>query len=150
MGKREKSPLGGVKAITEMLVHMALREQDKLLENVAKRDPALVERIRAEMFRFDDFVHLSPRQMQLLVREIQPDRLALALRGVPEELQAHFFSSMSKRAAEALREDLEALGPQKASLVATAQGEVMQVAKKLEGEGKILLHRTKTGEEEVP
>ena len=150
MEKRAKSPLGGIEAITEMLAHMGLPEQDKLLANVAERDPALVEKIRASLFRFDDFVHLSPKQMQVFVREVPPARLALALRGVSEELKAHFFSSLSKRAAEALREDMEALGPQKASLVAATQAEVMEIGKRLEGEGKILLRRSRSSGEEVP
>ena len=101
------------------------------------RDSA--ERIRALMFVFEDLSKLDPGGVQTLLRAVDKDQLALALKGASDGLRDLFFANMSERAAKIMREDMEAMGPVRLKDVDTAQVTVVTVAKDLAGRGEILL-----------
>ena len=98
------------------------------------------------MFTFTDMIKIDDRGIQMILREVPNDRLLLALKSAPEELREKIYGCMSERAAEILREDLTALGPQKVSDVESAQREVVAIVKRLEEEGKIVIGVGEDGE----
>jgi flagellar motor switch protein FliG len=121
--------MNSVDAELETLVMDSLREQDEDLS----------ERIAELMFVFDDLQGLDDRGMQRLIREISVDTLVVALKGVDTALQEKFFGNMSSRAADMLREDLDAKGPIKLADVESAQKEILATAKQLAGEGELMI-----------
>jgi flagellar motor switch protein FliG len=102
-------------------------------------DAEITDKIAELMFVFDDLLSLDDRGMQRLIREISVDTLVVALKGVDDELQEKFFSNMSSRAADMLREDLEAKGPMKLAEVEAAQKEILGTAKQLADEGELMI-----------
>jgi len=121
--------MNSVDADLETVVMDSLREQDE----------ELTDRIAELMFVFDDLVGLDDRGMQRLIREISVDTLVVALKGVDTGLQEKFFSNMSSRAADMLREDLDAKGPVKLSEVEAAQRDILATAKQLSDEGELMI-----------
>jgi len=91
------------------------------------------------MFVFENLLDIDNRGIQTLLREIQSDSLVVALKGASEELREKFFSNMSQRAAEMMREDLEARGPVRLSEVEAEQKEILKTARRLAEEGQIVL-----------
>jgi flagellar motor switch protein FliG len=132
---------GGIEAAAELLGGLDPASRTKLLANLARLDPTVAAKIEAQLFTFEDLVHVIDREMQVLVREVPPNRLLLALRKASDALKSRVFGAMSPRAAELLRQDLAAQKPQKLSDVQAAQAEVLAIARKLEGQGKILLKK---------
>jgi flagellar motor switch protein FliG len=118
------------------------------LSALEERNRESAERIRALMFTFDDLAKLDPAGVQTLLRNIDKDKLGLALKGASDTLRDLFFSNMSERAAKILREDMEAMGPVRLSDVDEAQMEMVRQAKELAASGEIMLADSK-GEEEL-
>lgn len=141
LGSIDTQQLGGVEPIAEMLNVMDKTSEQNILARVEEKDPQLAEEIRKLMFVFEDIVFIDDRGMQLLLKEVQNDKLVVALKTAPEEIKEKIFRNISKRASELLRDDLEALGPVRLSDVETAQQEIVNVAKRLENEGKIIISR---------
>ena len=106
---------------------------------VTEVDTELAERIQDLMFVFDNLKEVDGRGIQTLLREVSSDTLVLALKGADDALKEHIFSNMSKRAAEMLRDDLEARGPVKLSDVEAAQKEILAVARRLADSGDLVL-----------
>jgi flagellar motor switch protein FliG len=138
--------LGGVKAAADMLNLMGPR-QAALLEAIQGEDAELGEQIKDALFVFDNLLELDDRAMQSLLREVQADTLATALKGADDEIKEKVFKNMSKRAAEILRDDIAAKGPVRLSEVEQAQKEILAVVLRLSEEGTIML--AKGGEEFV-
>jgi flagellar motor switch protein FliG len=136
-----KAPHGGVDGIVEMLHVMAEPDRQRLLKDIAARDPRLFAELQAKLFTFADLIALEAREMQALIPAVPSARLALALRQADELLKQHFFGNMTRRAAESLQEEMRTSGPRRLSDVEAAQTEVIAVAKELEGRGKLLLRR---------
>jgi flagellar motor switch protein FliG len=109
------------------------------MAKIAERDQALADSIRALMFVFDDLIKLDDRSVQELLKEVSKEDLPLALRGASPEVKEKFFRNMSNRAAQMLREDMEARGPVKLRDVEKAQQNILKVCRKLEEEGRIAL-----------
>ena len=110
------------------------------------RDSA--ERIKALMFTFEDLGKLDPGSIQTLLRNVEKDKLALALKGATDTLRDVFFSNMSERAGKILREDMEAMGPVRLKDVDDAQMRMVNVAKDLSNKGEIMI-ASKQGEDEL-
>jgi len=110
-----------------------------LLEKLEESDPDLTEEIRKKMFTFEDLVALDGRSLQLILREINNESLTLALKTASDEMKDKIFANMSARAAEMIRDDLEAMGPVRLSEVEMMQQTIVKVAMKLEEEGKLVL-----------
>ena len=92
-----------------------------------------------EMFVFEDLLEVEDRGIQLILREVQSESLIVALKGASEELREKIFKNMSQRAAEMLREDLEAKGPVRLSEVESEQKEILKVVRRLADEGQVML-----------
>ncbi|MBK7972606.1 MAG: flagellar motor switch protein FliG [Deltaproteobacteria bacterium] len=131
--------LGGVESVAEVLNRMDRTAGTTLLDNIEKREPEMVERIRELMFVFDDLVQLSDRDLQLIVKDVPRNLLVLAMKTVSPELKDKIFANISKRAAGMLQEDLDALGPMRLSEVEKAQREVVEIVRKLESGGQITM-----------
>ena len=141
LGSIDTQQLGGVQPIAEMLNVMDKTSEQNIMARVEEKDPQLAEEIRKLMFVFEDIIYIDDRGMQMLLKEVSNDKLVIALKSAPEEIRDKFLRNISKRAADLLREDLEAMGPVRISDVETAQQEIVNVAKRLETEGKIMISR---------
>jgi flagellar motor switch protein FliG len=139
--------VGGLKRVAEILNHTEKSVEADILKRLQEEDPALAEGIQQLMFTFEDLVKLDNRAIQEILREVDIKVLAKALRGANEEVQQKIFSNMSQRAAEVLKEDMEALGPTRLSEVEEAQMEVIRVVLRLRDEGRIVV--SASGEEDV-
>ncbi len=141
LGSIDTRKLGGVPPIAEMLNLMDKSSEQSLMTNVEQKDPKLAEEIRKLMFVFEDIIYVDDRGMQMLLKEIPNDKLLISLKTAPEGIRTKIFKNISKRAADFLKSDLEALGPVKLSDVEIAQQFIVEIAKKLESEGKIAISR---------
>jgi len=131
--------LGGPEVMANILTRMDKTNEGGIMVRIAERSQPLADAIRALMFVFDDLVKIDERGLQELMKEISKDDLPLALRGANPEVKEKFFKNMSSRAAEMLKEDMEAKGPVKVSDVERAQQNILKVCRKLEGEGRIMI-----------
>lgn len=139
MGSVSTQKIGGVEPLAEMLNLIDKTTEDQILDSLEERDPDLAEQIRQLMFVFDDLVKIDARGIQELVKNVNNDKWKIALKTASEAVSDLIFANMSDRAAKMLKEDMEAMGAVKLSDVETAQFEVVQVARKLEEEGKIVI-----------
>ena len=135
----KSSMVGGEKTAANILNFLDGSIEHKLMEQVRTENEDLAVRIEDQMFVFDNLREVDDRGIQTMMREVSTDLLALALKGVDDEMQKKFLKNMSSRAAEMLVEDMEAKGPVKLSEVETAQKEILAVARKLEESGEIVL-----------
>jgi flagellar motor switch protein FliG len=110
-----------------------------VLASIREHDAELAQKIQDQMFTFDNILDLDDRSVQLLLREVQSETLIIALKGTSQELKDLIFKNMSTRAAEALKEDLEAKGPVRLSEVEAEQKEILKIVRKLVDEGQIVL-----------
>tara|TARA_R110002110_G_scaffold405241_1_gene624173 strand:- start:6132 stop:7139 length:1008 start_codon:yes stop_codon:yes gene_type:complete len=129
----------GLDAAASILNHLDSKLEAKLLEEMQAQDEELTSKVSELMFVFEDLSSLDDRGMQRLIREISVDDLVLALKGVDEQIKEKFFKNMSSRAAEMLKEDMEAKGPVKVSDVEEAQKGILAIASRLSDEGEIFL-----------
>jgi flagellar motor switch protein FliG len=137
----EQSALGGVQPVAEMLNVMDKNTETSIMSRLEEKDPLLAEEIRKLMFVFDDIVKIDDRGIQALLKEVPNDKLLLALKTANEDIRTKIFKNISARAAEMLREDLSNMGPSRLSDVEGAQQEIVNAARRLEAEGKILIAR---------
>jgi flagellar motor switch protein FliG len=135
----KKSKVGGVKAAAEILNFMGGTLEGSVMNNIKEFDEELAQRIQDEMFVFEDIGKIDDRGIQLLLREIQSESLIVALKGATPELREKIFKNMSQRAAEMLRDDLEAKGPVRLSEVEGEQKEILKIVRRLADEGQIVL-----------
>lgn len=134
-----QSTLGGVKCAAEILNYVDRDTEAKINEHIVEVDSELAERIQDLMFTFESIVDIDDRGVQVLLREISTENLVTALKGTDDAIQEKVFGNMSSRAADMLRDDLEAKGPVKVSEVEAAQKEILGVARRLADEGQISL-----------
>jgi flagellar motor switch protein FliG len=137
--KLKKSAMGGVQMAADMLNFMGSAVETSAVANIREYDPELAQKIQDKMFTFDNILDIDDRGIQLLMREIQSDSLIIALKGTSQALREKIFKNMSQRAAEMLREDLEAKGPVKLSEVEGEQKEILKIVRRLADEGQIVL-----------
>ena len=135
----KSSSVGGIDTVANILNFIEGTMSETLMEEINENSLELGQQIQDKMFVFGDLVNVDDRGIQTLLREISTDQLLLALRGVDDSLKAKIFGNMSKRAAEMLRDDLEAAPPTKLSEVELAQKEILGIAKKLADAGEIIL-----------
>jgi flagellar motor switch protein FliG len=137
--EHEYSSAGGVDTIAELLGQAGRSTERIVLQNIGATHEDLAEEIRARLFTFEDIHRLSDRDLQIVLREVDQKDLALALRGVPEWLWEKVTSNMSSRAAELLKEDIDAQPPQRKHVVEESQGRIVAVVRRLEEGGTIEL-----------
>ncbi|HUK02311.1 MAG TPA: flagellar motor switch protein FliG [Steroidobacteraceae bacterium] len=133
------SVLGGAKAAANIINFLGPSQESALMEQITAVDQPLGARIQDLIFTFDNLMDLDDRSMQELLRQVPSDKLLIALKGTEEDLKQKIFKNMSQRAAEMLRDDLEAKGPVRLSEVEGAQKEILTVARKLAESGAIAL-----------
>ncbi len=135
----QKSAMGGIRHAAEILNYVGAAAETSVLDNVREYDPELAQKIVDEMFVFENLLDIDDRGIQTLLREVQTDSLIVALKGAPPELREKIFKNMSQRAAEMLREDLEAKGPVRLSEVEAEQKEILKAVRRLSEEGQIMI-----------
>jgi flagellar motor switch protein FliG len=133
------SVLGGAKAAADIVNFLDPSQESAIMEQISATDQAIGARIQDLIFVFDNLLELDDRSMQELLRQVPSDKLLIALKGTDEELKQKVFKNMSQRAAEMLRDDLEARGPVRLSEVEAAQKEILATARKLAEAGTIAL-----------
>ncbi len=130
---------GGVPTVSEIL-NLADRATEKaILEGLEAEDPDLVEQIRRLMFVFEDIRQVNDKGIQSVLKEVDNGELALALKTASEELKSKIFGNMSERAAALIREDMEYMGPVKVSDVEAAQQRVVDIVRRLEEAGEVVI-----------
>lgn len=138
---QEFSKAGGVDSLAELLNRAGRSTERTVLESIAETDGELADEIRQKLFTFDDIVVLSDRDIQLVLREVDQKDLALALRGVTDDVKETIFRNMSSRGVEMLKEDLETSQPQRRSVVEEAQSRIVGAIRRLEDAGAITIGR---------
>jgi len=130
---------GGVKAVAEIL-NLAGRAAEKaILDGLTDENPELVEDIRRLMFVFEDVLMVDDRGIQAVLKEIENNELAMALRTASEELKEKIFKNMSERAAALIKEEMEFMGPVRVSDVEAAQQRIVDVVRRLEDAGELII-----------
>ncbi|WP_028239488.1 flagellar motor switch protein FliG [Stutzerimonas azotifigens] len=143
-----RASLGGVKRAADIMNYLDSSVEGPLMDSIREIDQDLSTQIEDLMFVFDNLADVDDRGIQALMREVSSDVLVLALKGADEAVQDKFFKNMSKRAAELLRDDLEAKGPVRVSDVENAQKEILTIARRMAEAGEIVLGG-KGGEEMI-
>ena len=138
-GTINQQKLGGTQAAAEIINCLDKKTEENVLTQLEEEEAELAEEIRKLMFVFEDLLHLDDRSIRTILKEIKNEDLILALKGASEELRNKIFSNLSSRAAEMIKEDLEAMGPVKLSDVEEAQQKIILVVRNLEKEGKIVV-----------
>ena len=131
--------VGGVEPVAEILNSVDKATETRILSSIEETNPDLAEQIRELMFTFEDMALIDAKQMQLVMKDVDQADMVLALKTASDAVKELIFSSMSTRAAEMVRDDLENLGPAKISDVEAAQQKIIKVVKKLEEAGTIII-----------
>jgi len=132
--------IGGAQSVAEILNQMERSVESNILKRLEEEDyEALAEDIRRFMFTFEDLLGVEDRGIMSLLKEVNTQELAMALKAASEDLKEKFFRNMSTRASEMLREELEIMGPARLRDVEAAQQKIIQTAKRLEAEGQMVL-----------
>jgi flagellar motor switch protein FliG len=146
LGEQSRRAYAGLRGVADLMNRLDLATGKTILEAIEGEDPKLALSIRNLMFTFEDLITVPEAGVRELLGQLDKKTLATALRGASEELKTYIFKSMSSRAVEMLKEDMEVLGPVKSKDINRAQLEAVAVARKLEAEGKMTL--TPEGEDE--
>lgn len=136
---KEQKQVGGIDKVVDLLNHLSNNIDADILDDIEEDDPDMVEEIRKLMFTFENLVALDGRSLQMILREVNNDSLTLALKTASDEIKEKIFANMSARAADMIRDDLDAMGPVRLSEVEAMQQAIVKIAMKLEEEGKLVL-----------
>jgi len=132
---------GGIQSIVDILNSVDRGTEKYIMETLEIEDMDLVEEIKKRMFVFEDILTLDNRSIQRFLREIDNNQLAVALKGAGEDVQKIIFANMSKRMGEMIREDMEYMGPIRLRDVEEAQQNIVNIIRKLEDAGEIIISR---------
>jgi flagellar motor switch protein FliG len=132
---------GGIKSLAEILNTVDRSTERNVLDSLSETDEELGAEVRRLLFVFEDITKLDDRSIQLVLRETDQKDLALALRGVSDEVKQRILSNMSERGAQMLTEEMEFQPPQRKRVVEEAQGKIVSIVRKLEESGAIVLSR---------
>lgn len=139
--------VGGLEKVIMILNRIEHSTQQSILEKIEKTNPDLASEIKKKMFVFDDLVNIEDRGMQMLLKHIKMEVLVMALKTASDALKDKIFKNVSERVSEMIKEELEIMGPVRLSEVEKAQQTIIETAKLLENEGKLVI--PKKGEEEI-
>ncbi|MFP4137057.1 MAG: flagellar motor switch protein FliG [Halomonas sp.] len=135
----KRSKMGGARTAAEILNLMNTSQEEAAIETVRSHSEDLAQKIIDEMFLFENLIDLDDRSIQIILKEIDTNSLVVALKGAPETLMDKFMRNMSQRAADLMREDMEARGPIRVSQVEAEQKTILQVVRRLADAGEIVL-----------
>lgn len=139
--RSDVTTLGGVETIVDILNQVDRTTEKNITEELEQEDQELAERVRQSMFVFEDIVTMDDVSIQRVLRELDNKDVALALKGCSEEVANCIFRNQSKRAATALKEDIEFLGPVRLIDVEKAQQKIVAIIRRLEDAGEIIVAR---------
>lgn len=132
---------GGIQAIVDIINNVDRSTERHIMEALEIEDAELAEEIRKRMFVFEDIINMDNRSIQRFLREVDSKLLAVALKGATEEVQKVIFANQSKRLAEMIKEDMEFMGPVRLKDVEEAQQKIVNIIRKLEDAGEIIISR---------
>jgi flagellar motor switch protein FliG len=138
---QEYAAAGGVKSLADILNHSDRTTERNVLDELAKSEQELAEEVRLLLFTFEDVVKLDDRSIQMVLKEVDQKDLAIALRGVNEDVRARIFSNMSERGAELLKEEIDFQPPQRKRVIEESQGRIVGVVRRLEEAGAVVISR---------
>jgi len=139
LGEFSRESYGGVRAVSEVFNRLDSGTSKEILDVIENHNPNLVETIRQLMFVFEDLQAIDANQLKEVLARVDRKSLTLALKGTSDALKDHFFGTMSARAVEMLKEDIDALGPVRIRDVEGAQQQIIAIIRQLEAEGVISL-----------
>jgi flagellar motor switch protein FliG len=143
------SKLGGVQQAADILNLVGQRFEKNILSGIAKENPDLASEIKNLMFVFEDIINLDDRSIQMILREVDNKELSMALKASSEELKSKILSNMSRRAAEMVEEELGFMGPVRLREVEEVQQRVIDIIRRLEDEGQIVIGHGTASEQMV-
>jgi flagellar motor switch protein FliG len=135
----QAAKMGGLKSAADIMNYLDTNIEGQLMDAIREQDEEMSQQIQDLMFVFDNLSDVDDRAIQTILREVQQDALLKAIKGAEAELKEKITKNMSKRAAEMLLDDLEAMGPVRVSEVEAAQKEILSVARRLADAGEIML-----------
>ena len=135
----KKKQMGGVRTAAEIMNFFSGEHENSVMTNLKSYDADMAQKIMDQMFVFDNIIDIDDRGIQTLLREVPSEALIIALKGAGQELREKIFRNMSQRAAEMLKEDLDAKGPVRLSEVETQQKEILSIVRRLADEGVLQL-----------
>jgi flagellar motor switch protein FliG len=135
----EARQLGGVEAVAELINNVDKNTEEQIFTRLEEDDPELAEQIRQLMFVFEDLINVDDRGIRSLLKEVRNEDLTVALKTASEALRDKVLNNVSERAAAMIMEDLEVMGPVRLSEVEESQQKIIQVARRLEKEGKVVI-----------
>jgi len=137
----DPTQLMGADQLVEVLRHVDAATQRVILEGIGELDPALATAIRQQMFVFDDLVLLDSRSLQRVLRDVDQGDLTLSMRAADDDVREVIFQNMSSRAAAMVRDDMEAVGPVRLTVVHEAQNRIVTVVRRLQDSEEIVIER---------
>jgi flagellar motor switch protein FliG len=146
---QEYSSAGGVKSLADILNQADRSTERNVLDQLAQANGELAEEVRLLLFTFEDVVKLDDRSIQMVLKEVDQKDLAIALRGVSDDVRHRIFSNMSERGAELLQEEIDFQPPQRRRVVEEAQGRIVGVVRRLEEAGAVVISRGAGGDDEL-
>ena len=135
----QSSSFGGVKAAAKIMNFTKTALEASVMTSLGELDPDLMQKIQDNMFTFDNLVSVDNRGIQVLMRNVEPDLLMIAMKGAGDPVKDKFFGNMSERARGMFRDDMEAKGPLRIADVEDAQKTIMRIARKLSDAGDLVL-----------
>ncbi len=141
LGPQEMTVAGGIKSVVEIINRVDRGTEKTIMEAMEVQDPELAEEIKKLMFVFEDIVIIDDRSVQRVLREVESQDLALALKGASNEVAQKIFGNMSQRASDMLKEDIEFMGPVRLRDVEEAQQRIVNIIRRLEDTGEIVVAR---------
>ena len=132
---------GGVDAVVDILNTVDRGTEKHIMETLEIDEPELADEIRKKMFVFEDILTLDDRSIQRVLHEVDNNEIAVALKNANEDVQAAIFNNMSKRLATMIKEDMEFMGPVRMKDVEEAQQKIVNIIRKLEDSGEIIIAR---------
>ncbi len=133
--------IGGIDSIVEIINQVDRGTEKNIMENLEIEDPELAEVIKKRMFVFEDITTLDNKSIQRVLREVDNHELAIALKGAGESVKQVIMSNISKRLAAMIEEDLEYMGPKRVKEIEEAQQKIVNIIRKLEDAGEIIISR---------
>ncbi|KDR95160.1 flagellar motor switch protein FliG [Peptoclostridium litorale DSM 5388] len=132
---------GGVQDVVDILNSVDRGTEKRIMENLEMSDPELADEIKRRMFLFEDIINLDSTAIQRFIREVDNNELAVALKGATQEVGEVIFTNMSKRMSEMIKEDMDFMGPVRLRDVEEAQQKIVNIIRKLEDQGEIIISR---------
>jgi len=139
-GGKRLDNLGGARQTADILNHLQSVKSENVMRRLEDRDSITAGKIRENLFTFADLAKLSDRALQIIMREVSPDRLAPALRLGDESIRERFFTNLSTRTVDIIKEELKSGPPMRKTDILAAQSEIVEIALRLAAEGKITIN----------